>query len=138
MAPLSGGIDRPMETVVKASYQIQADGNRRVNLKVELVRAKGETEVINKTVRFEEASRWLVTELAASLVKSRPERGNPLALESQIAILTRHAQRFADLGDWERSTMLRETALVRKPHDALQRARWRERCIRRNRGSSGP
>ena len=45
-----------------------------------------------------------------------------LSPKVQRDILTRHAQRFAELGNWEQSISLRETALVLEPDDALQRA----------------
>lgn len=122
---LSGGLERPIATIVKGTYSVSPlneQQQRHIDLKVELVRDDSRPETINKRLLLGTAGHWLATELTKRLLSAADQRAPSLGPETQKSILVRHAQRFAELGDWERSMSLREAALVVDPNDALQRA----------------
>lgn len=122
---LTGGLDRTIATIVKGSYSAtRADeqGQGHIDLKVELIRDQDDQQTINKRLQIGTAGHWLTTNLTKQLLSAAEQRPATLGRAAQKAILARHAQRFAELGDWERSMSLREAALVLDPNDALQRA----------------
>lgn len=121
---LSGGLVRPISTIVKGSYHVTPlyeDNRRQVEMSIELIGGQGTRETIRKTVDIRNAGEWLVQELAERLYAVSQKRSPSLSPKVQKEILARHAQRFAELGDWERSRPLREAALVLDPSDILQR-----------------
>jgi hypothetical protein len=120
---LSAGLERPIATIVEGKYRVTpADemNQRRIELQVELVSGK-HREQIKKTLQFGAASHWLTTSLTNRLLSGGAGNTDSLSAKTQREILARHAQRFAELGDWERSVSLREAALALDPDDALQR-----------------
>lgn len=122
---LSGGLERPIATLVKASYRVgppNENNPRQVHLKIELAHGNDRREQIEKTLQLDTVDAWLVDNLASQLVSASDRPAPALSPELQMQILSRHAQRFAELGNWEQSTSLREAALVVDPNDALQRA----------------
>ncbi|MDA0281824.1 MAG: hypothetical protein O3B86_00590 [Planctomycetota bacterium] len=122
---LSGALDRPISSVVKATYRVDVSdkgSQRRVNLKIELTHGDGQREQIEKTLDVDAVGSWLVQDLTNRLITTSKRHSPALSPKVQREILTRHAQRFAELGQWEQSISLRETALVLDPNDVLQRA----------------
>jgi len=123
---LSGGLKRPIATVVKATYRVappDKDQQRHVDLHIELAHGNDQREQVDKTLKLEAVGPWLAQDFARRLLAASESRVPALSLKVQRETLGRHAQRFAELGNWEQSTSLREAALVLDPHDALQRAR---------------
>lgn len=121
---LSDGLDRPISTIVKGSYTVTAPARskrRSVQLQINLIRSETERERIEKTLPFGQVSQWLVNDLATRLRGAVERNGAKLSPEVQTRILIRHAQRFAELGDWQRSCPLREAALTLNPGNVLQR-----------------
>ena len=121
---LSDGLDRPISTIVEGHYRVTAPGDgrpRRVQLQIELVHSQTERESIEKTLDFEQVGPWLVNSLAERLRDARTDSSAALSSDIQTGILARHAQRFADLGDWQHSCPLREATLVLEPGSVLQR-----------------
>lgn len=122
---LSGALDRPISSIVKATYRVDLSdkgSQRRVNFKIELARNDDQREQIEKTLDVDTVGSWLVQDLTNRLITTSKRNSPALSPEVQNEILTRHAQRFAELGHWEQSISLRETALVLDPNNALQRA----------------
>jgi hypothetical protein len=122
---LSGGLERPIATMVNATYQVtQPDHERRrfVQLKFELAHGDDRREQFEKTLPLESLDAWLLTDFTRHLLSSSENRAPALSVKTQKEILGRHAQRFAELGAWQESVALREAALALDPHDALQRA----------------
>lgn len=122
---LSPGLDRPVSSIVKATYRVDSsekDKQQQVNLKIELADGDGQREQIEASLAIDALGPWLVQDLTGQLLAVGKTRSPALSPKVQREILTRHAQRFAELGNWEQSISLRETALVLDPNDALQRA----------------
>lgn len=121
---LSPGLERPVSSIVKATYRVDSSDNdrqRKVNLKIELAHGDAQREQIEASRSLDALGPWLVQELTDQLLAVSKSRSPALSPKVQIEILTRHAQRFAELGNWEQSISLREAALVLDPNDALQR-----------------
>jgi hypothetical protein len=122
---LCGGLKRPIASVVKATYRFappDKDQQRHVDLRIELAHGNDQREQVDKTLKLEAVAPWLVQDFASRLLAASKDRAPALSPKAQKETLGRHAQRFAELGNWEQSTSLREAALVLDPHDALQRA----------------
>jgi hypothetical protein len=122
---LSGGLKRPIATVVKATYRFappDKDQQRHVDLHIELAHGNDQGEQVDKTLKLEAVAPWLAKDFARHLLDASEDRAPALSQKAQKETLGRHAQRFAELGNWEQSISLREAALVLDPHDALQRA----------------
>lgn len=122
---LSGGLERPITSVVKASYQVTSsdkDSQQQVALKIDIADGNTRRKPIRKTLNLSDVGNWLTQDFVDQLLATGRERSAALSPAMQIEILSRHAQQFAELGHWEQSIALREAALVLKPNDALQRA----------------
>jgi hypothetical protein len=122
---LSSGLERPIASVVKATYRVtpsEEDGQQQVTLKIELARGDNQQEQIEKTLRLDAVGRWLAQDFTTRLLISSKKHSPTLSPKVQMQILSRHAQRFAEIGNWEQSISLREAALVLDPTNALQRA----------------
>ncbi len=121
---LSDGLRRPIAMIVKGSYTIQQtkpDRPRRVTLHIELTKDAADAETIDKSIELRHIDDWFVKTFAKQLATMGSKNDSELTTDLQKAILLRHAERFAELGDWDRSSSLREAALVLDPQDALQR-----------------
>ncbi len=121
---LSTGLERPIATIVKGAYRVGApdeQGQRNVTVQIELVSSNGQEETIHKSFPIGTVGHWLRENLVRRLTDN--VRGDRPAIDvaRQKAILSRRADQFAALGDWEHSRSLREAALVLDPNDALQR-----------------
>lgn len=122
---LSGGLERPIATVVKATYTVTPPDDQRrrfVQLKLELAHGDDRRERLEKQLALGALDAWLLTEFTPHLLAAGQRRGPELSAKAQKEILCRHAQQFAQLGNWEQSISLREAALILDPNDALQRA----------------
>ncbi|MBL7037536.1 MAG: hypothetical protein ISR77_02850 [Pirellulaceae bacterium] len=117
---LSGGLERPIATIVQGRYNV--DDQQRVNLQIELVHDEERREQIKQSFDLGTVGHWLSKDLSSRLLASSQTNAPTLSPKTQKAILSRHAQRFAELGDWGRSTSLREAVLTLDPNDALERA----------------
>lgn len=118
----SAGLDRPITSVVKAAYQVDSRDDQTVMLKIELSDGGNRPERLKKTLTFDSVGHWLATELTEKVLADTETRRAKLVPAAQKEILTRHAGRFAALGNWNQSIPLREAVLVIDPDDALQRA----------------
>ncbi|WP_442509461.1 hypothetical protein SH528x_001033 [Novipirellula sp. SH528] len=121
---LSDGLRRPIAMIVKGTYTIQEakpDNPRKVALHIELTKDAADSETIDKSIELQHVDDWLVKTFAKQLATMGSTNDSSLSADLQKAILVRHAERFAELGDWDRSSSLREAALVLDPKDALQR-----------------
>lgn len=121
---LTDGLDRPISTIVKGTYSVtplDRQNRRNVELKVDLISGAGKREQIEQTLELSRVGQWLADDLAKRLYDASRSGAPALPPKTQKEILTRHAQRFAKLGDWERSRPLREAALVLDHNDVLQR-----------------
>ena len=122
---LAGGLDRPIATIVKATYRVtppDPNNQRSVNLNIDLAHADDQREPMNIRLELDAVGPWLAQDLTKHLIRRSESQSPALSPKVQLAILSRHAQRFAELGNWEQSISLREAALVLAPNDALQRA----------------
>lgn len=123
---LSSGLDRPASSVVRATYRVAdssgSNSEHRVHLKIDLLHGNEQEEQIEKPLAIDALGPWLVQEFTKQLLSVSRKQLPVLSPESQIEILVRHAQRFAELGNWEQSISLREAALVLDPNNAMQRA----------------
>ncbi len=117
---LSGGLERPIATIVEGRYHV--DDKQRINLQIDLVHDEKRQEQIKKTFNLGSVGHWLSKNLSNRVLAASATNAPALSRKTQKEILGRHAQRFAELGDWERSTSLREATLVLAPNDALERA----------------
>lgn len=115
-------IDRPITSTVQATYRVTSPNPPRVTLRIEVAHDDHESESIEKSLTLDSVGRWLTTDFTRKLLASTTGRRPSVSLITQKAILTRHADRFAALGNWEQSIPLREAALVLDPLDPLQRA----------------
>ncbi|MGV3483862.1 MAG: hypothetical protein ACO1RT_05550 [Planctomycetaceae bacterium] len=120
---LSTGLERPIASIVEGTYRVTPpDDNRQRHVELQIEWSHGEQrQLIKQSLPLGKARQWLTTSLAQRLFDEGESGDDPLSAEAQKAILARHAQRFAELGDWEHSISLREAALVYEPSDALQR-----------------
>ncbi|NND96351.1 MAG: hypothetical protein HKN47_03355, partial [Pirellulaceae bacterium] len=124
-ATLAAGIDRPIATVVKGSYNVTVPNDpdqRRIELMIELVEDRDVRQRVRKSLRIDDVGHWIATEFVPRLLEANQNRAPMLSPDVQKEMFRRHAQRFADLGDWERSTALREAVLVLDPNNVQQRA----------------
>jgi hypothetical protein len=122
---LSGGLERPIATFVKGSFRTRKSSygkTRTVDVKIELTAGDEQQETIEKTFALGSVGNWLTQTLSKRLLDASNNRAPSLSPETQKTILLQHASRFAELGDWQRSTSLREAALALDPTDGLQRA----------------
>jgi hypothetical protein len=119
----SGKLDRPIATIVKATYRVTTQDNQAfINLNIDLAQADDQREQLKIRRELNAVGPWLAQDLTEHLLRTSESRAPALSAKAQLEILSRHAQRFAELGDWEQSISLREAALVLDPNDALQRA----------------
>ncbi len=127
---LAPGLDRPITTIVQGKYRVgppDDDRQRTIDIEIELISERDQRDLIKKSFRLGMVGHWLRESLSRRLAGDAdgggptPRRGT-LDAPTQQAILARRAHHFAELGDWERSTSLREAALVLGPNLVLQRA----------------
>ncbi|MFA8019252.1 hypothetical protein [Bremerella cremea] len=120
----SEGITRPIATIVQAHFQVTSSNTMEhsIKLNIELTHGEQPGRSLEKTIPLEELDAWLLTEFSEHVLRDVANRPGSLSAAMQKEILSRHAQRFAELGDWQHSVALREAALVLDPKDALLRA----------------
>jgi len=121
---LSPGLERSIATIVNGKYRVgplNELNQRTVKLEIKLVAGGKQREQIRKSIRLGSVGQWLAGDLAKRLLNDSDPKKPSVSPRTQKAVLTRLAQSFAEIGTWQRSTSLREAALVLDPNDALQR-----------------
>ncbi len=121
--------ERVIPWVVEVEYQVtssppEAPGLPRIPKSIEFVArkiSKGKIESYQSpTLTMEEAPEWISRTLVRQLLDQKG-KDSALGLDSQVRLLIERADRYAFLGDFERSIEFRESLLMLDPKNRTER-----------------